>query len=102
MKIGLVTPYVYPLPGGVNEHVRYLYEGLRERGHDVRNGLSQLAEKYRVPLVLAYYNEMSYDEIAAALGLGRNHVATLIFRGKQQLRQKLQKSGKEKRSGLSE
>jgi phosphatidylinositol alpha-mannosyltransferase len=36
MKIGLVTPYVYPLPGGVNEHVRYLYAGLRSRGHDVR------------------------------------------------------------------
>jgi phosphatidylinositol alpha-mannosyltransferase len=36
MKIGLVTPYVYPLPGGVNEHVRYLYQGLTERGHDVR------------------------------------------------------------------
>ena len=36
VKIGLVTPYVYPLPGGVNEHVRYLYEGLRARGHDVR------------------------------------------------------------------
>jgi RNA polymerase sigma-70 factor, ECF subfamily len=61
-----------------------------ERGHDVRNALSRLADKYRVPLVLAYYNEMSYDEIGAALGLGRNHVATLIFRGKQQLRQKLE------------
>jgi phosphatidyl-myo-inositol alpha-mannosyltransferase len=36
VKVGLVTPYVYPLPGGVNEHVRYLYEGLRARGHDVR------------------------------------------------------------------
>jgi len=36
MKIGLVTPYVYPLPGGVTEHVRYLYENLRHRGHDVR------------------------------------------------------------------
>jgi RNA polymerase sigma-70 factor (ECF subfamily) len=60
-----------------------------ERGHVVRNALSQLPEKYRVPLVLAYYNEMSYDEIGAALGLGRNHVATLIFRGKQQLREKL-------------
>jgi phosphatidyl-myo-inositol alpha-mannosyltransferase len=36
VKIGLVTPYVYPLPGGVNEHVRYLYAGLRARGHDVR------------------------------------------------------------------
>jgi RNA polymerase sigma-70 factor (ECF subfamily) len=65
-----------------------------ERGHDVRNALSQLPEKYRVPLVLAYYNEMSYDEIGATLGLGRNHVATLIFRGKQQLRQKLGKGDK--------
>jgi len=63
-----------------------------ERGHDVRNALSQLPKKYRIPLVLAYYNEMSYDEIAATLGLGRNHVATLIFRGKQQLRSKLQRS----------
>jgi RNA polymerase sigma-70 factor (ECF subfamily) len=27
-----------------------------ERGHDVRHALSQLPEKYRVPLVLAYYN----------------------------------------------
>jgi RNA polymerase sigma-70 factor, ECF subfamily len=65
-----------------------------ERGHDVRNALSRLPEKYRVPLVLAYYNEMSYDEIAAAMGLGRNHVATLIFRGKQQLREKLAPRGK--------
>lgn len=36
MKIGLVTPYVYPLPGGVNDHVGHLYEALRGRGHDVR------------------------------------------------------------------
>ena len=36
MKIGLVSPYVDPLPGGVTQHVRYLYENLRLRGHDVR------------------------------------------------------------------
>ncbi len=36
MKIGLVTPYIYPLPGGVNDHVGHLYENLRARGHDVR------------------------------------------------------------------
>jgi phosphatidylinositol alpha-mannosyltransferase len=36
MKIGLVTPYIYPLPGGVNAHVRFLYENLIARGHDVR------------------------------------------------------------------
>jgi phosphatidylinositol alpha-mannosyltransferase len=36
VKIGLVTPYIYPVPGGVNAHVRYLYENLVKRGHDVR------------------------------------------------------------------
>jgi phosphatidylinositol alpha-mannosyltransferase len=36
MKVGLVTPYVYPVPGGVNQHVQYLYDNLRLRGHDVR------------------------------------------------------------------
>lgn len=36
MKIGLVTPYIYPRPGGVNAHVQELYENLVLRGHDVR------------------------------------------------------------------
>ena len=36
MKIGVVTPYIYPLPGGVNDHVHYLVRELRARGHDVR------------------------------------------------------------------
>lgn len=69
-----------------------------ERGNDVRAAIAELADKYRVPLVLVYYNEMSYDDIAASLGLNRNLVATLIFRAKQQLRQKLQK---EKYRGMS-
>ncbi len=49
MKIGLVSPYVYPLPGGVTQHVRYLYENLRLLGHDVRiltssHGLQRASE----------------------------------------------------------
>ena len=36
MKIGLVCPYIYPESGGVAQHVRFLYENLRLRGHDVR------------------------------------------------------------------
>jgi DNA-directed RNA polymerase specialized sigma24 family protein len=40
-------------------------------------------------LVLRYYGELGYEEIAAQLGLTRNHVAILIFRGKQALRRLL-------------
>ena len=36
MKIGLVCPYIYPASGGVAQHVQFLYQGLRQRGHDVR------------------------------------------------------------------
>jgi RNA polymerase sigma-70 factor (ECF subfamily) len=69
-----------------------------EQARDVQAALAQLADKYRIPLVLAYYNEFSYDEIGAVLGIERGRVATLIFRGKQQLREKLQK---EKRRAMS-
>ncbi len=36
MKIGIVTPYSWSHPGGVNEHVKGLYRKLREFGHSVR------------------------------------------------------------------
>jgi RNA polymerase sigma-70 factor (ECF subfamily) len=60
-----------------------------ERAAEVRSAVSKLPDKYRVPLVMAYYSEWSYDQIADALNLDRNHVATLIFRAKQQLRELL-------------
>jgi RNA polymerase sigma-70 factor, ECF subfamily len=51
--------------------------------------IGRLPENFRVPLVLRYYSELSYDEIGQQLGLQRNHVAVLIFRAKQELRRKL-------------
>lgn len=62
-----------------------------ERRDAVRSGVEALPERYRMPLVLRYYSEMSYDQIAGALGLNRNHVATLIFRAKQELRRVLER-----------
>jgi phosphatidylinositol alpha-mannosyltransferase len=35
LKVGIVSPYGYPHPGGVNEHVRHTYEAMRRLGHDV-------------------------------------------------------------------
>ena len=55
----------------------------------VRDTIARLPENYRVPLVLRYYSELSYDEIAQQLNLERNYVAALIFRAKQELRRRL-------------
>jgi RNA polymerase sigma-70 factor, ECF subfamily len=60
-----------------------------EERAQVRDAIGRLPVNYRVPLVLRYYSELSYDEIAQQLNLQRNHVATLIFRAKQELRRKL-------------
>lgn len=36
MKIALVCPYNYHLPGGVQSHIRDLYKVLGERGHNIK------------------------------------------------------------------
>ncbi len=64
-----------------------------EQSRNVRRALASLPAKFRVPLVLAYYNDFNYEEIGEALSLPRNTVATLLFRGKQMLREKLMKEG---------
>lgn len=60
-----------------------------EQQQRVRDAIEKLPGHYGLPLTLRYYNEMSYDQIAAALNLTRNNVATLIFRAKQELRRRL-------------
>lgn len=60
-----------------------------EEKAQLQAAIARLPENYRLPLVLRYYSELSYDEIGQQLGLQRNHVAALIFRAKQELRRKL-------------
>ena len=60
-----------------------------EKDEGVRSAIQSLPDRYRVPLVLAYFNEFTYDEIGKTLELNRNTVATLIFRAKQCLREEL-------------
>ena len=61
----------------------------KEERAQVRDAIARLPENYRLALVLRYYSELSYDEIAQQLALRRNYVAALIFRAKQELRRKL-------------
>jgi len=63
---------------------------------EVREQLIRLPKKYKVPLVLRYYKQMSYSEIARALKSGLPAVRMMIFRAKEQLRRNLRReqSGK--------
>jgi len=52
----------------------------------VRAAVASLSETLRQPLVMRELDEMSYDEIAAALGLSLSAVKMRILRGRQELR----------------
>ena len=52
----------------------------------ISRAVDALPEKFRVPLVLAYYADATYEEIATTLGITRNHVGVLLLRAKQRLR----------------
>jgi RNA polymerase sigma-70 factor (ECF subfamily) len=62
---------------------------------EVRRGLAQLPDRARMALVLRYYAEMSYDEIAEALGVRRAFVGVLLLRARHQLRDILRARGAE-------
>ena len=76
------------LPGG---HAASPLEQMlaSESAEKVRAALERLPESYRTALTLRYYSDLSYEQIAETMGLARNHVATLIFRAKKQLRRSL-------------
>jgi len=57
--------------------------------HSINEAVIGLPEKYRLPIVMAYYSDASYEEIAGKLGIKRNHVGVLLLRARQQLRQVL-------------
>ncbi|MCL4523166.1 MAG: sigma-70 family RNA polymerase sigma factor [Acidobacteria bacterium] len=53
----------------------------------VRAALDKLPARARMALVLRYYSDMSYDEIAGALGVRRAFVGVVLLRARHQLRE---------------
>jgi len=58
----------------------------QESADALNQAITALPDKYRVPLVLAYFHRSSYDDIAQQLDISRNHVGVLLLRAKQRLR----------------
>jgi RNA polymerase sigma-70 factor (ECF subfamily) len=56
---------------------------------EVRKALDKLGVRARMALVMRYYSDMSYDEIADALGVRRAFVGVVLLRARHELRQAL-------------
>jgi RNA polymerase sigma-70 factor (ECF subfamily) len=65
----------------------------REQQNKVREELRRLPRDYRILLVLHYYRQMTYVEIAIALGKQLPAIKTAIFRAKRMLRDRILDSG---------
>lgn len=57
-----------------------------ERDRELHRIIQQLDDKYKVPIVLFYFQEKGQEEIAVILKLPVNTVKTRISRGKSQLK----------------
>ena len=61
----------------------------REVADEVAAAIAALSPKLRLPIVLRYLEEMSYEEIAEALGLSMGTVASRLNRGHRVLADRL-------------
>ena len=62
----------------------------REEGQIVRRAVAKLPDKYRIPILLYYMEELSQAEIAAAMRISESAVKTRLHRAKKILREKLE------------
>jgi RNA polymerase sigma-70 factor, ECF subfamily len=67
---------------------------LNLKGKEVRDILKKLDKKYKEVLVLRYFEQMGYNEIAQVLHIPEGSVASLINRGKLKFKILIQRYGK--------
>src|SRR5215470_8000953 len=60
---------------------------------EVRRALGKMGARARMALVMRYYSDMSYDEIADQLGVRRQFVGVVLLRARHELRQALEGTG---------
>jgi len=85
-----VVPPPEQREGGLDPAAIVAREGRQRR---VKAALDTLPYGYRAPLVLRYYNELSYKEIAEVLSLPEGTVKTRIHRAKVMLKERIEQNG---------
>ena len=64
-----------------------------EAGEAVKDALRLLRPKYREPIVLRYYDNLSYQQISDILGISQMAVNGRILRAKQKIARQLKSAG---------
>ena len=81
------VPLEHPDPSQLDRMIE------QSTNEEVRRALAKLGARARMALVMRYYSDMSYDEIADALGVRRAFVGVVLLRARHELRQALGETG---------
>jgi len=81
------VPLEHPDPNQLDKLIE------QRTSEEVRRALEKLGARARMALVMRYYSDMSYDEIADALGVRRAFVGVVLLRARHELRQALGQGG---------
>ncbi len=79
-------PLEHPDPGQLEQLIA------KHTSQEIRKALDQLSARGRMALVLRYYSDMSYEEVADALGVRRAFVGVVLLRARHELRKALGRS----------
>src|SRR5215831_2150103 len=80
------VPLEHPDPSALDRMIE------ERTSEEVRKALAKMGPRARMALVMRYYSDMSYDEIADALGVRRQFVGVVLLRARHELRQALEGS----------
>src|SRR5215468_5783419 len=78
------VPLEHPDPSALDRMIE------QRTGEEVRRALAKMGARARMALVMRYYSDMSYDEIADSLGVRRAFVGVVLLRARHELRQALE------------
>jgi RNA polymerase sigma-70 factor, ECF subfamily len=81
------VPLEHPEPSQLEKLIE------QRSSEEVRKALEKMGARARLALVMRYYSDMSYDEIADALGVRRAFVGVVLLRARHELRQALGEPG---------
>ncbi|GAF65332.1 RNA polymerase sigma factor [Alkalihalobacillus trypoxylicola] len=71
----------------------YIESYMDHDSFDLHEKIQQLDAKYKVPIILHYFHDLNYKEIAGVLGVSEGAIKSRILRAKKMLKEKYEKVG---------